>query len=119
MVKGEPKKSRKTSTVNTNDEEQISDHLMSYINDRQCSTTSDIKTYLDSRLTIYFNTLESKLKEFVDAKYELLHNREYIEKNKENQTTEENVLQAIEIAISTENIDKNIKKYMNELMKLR
>ena len=95
----------------------ISDEIRKFVNEKQYSSTISIKTYLDSRLQAHFSSLESKLRDFVNEKYEVLHDRGYMKS--EVALSREDVLQTVELVVSNENIDQNIDLYMNELKKLR
>ena len=109
------------STISNNAENEISNNIKDYINQKVLASEISIKNYFDSRLELYFDKLTNKVSEIVDDKYRLFHSR--TEKRNVNESNEgilkEDVLTAIELAINEINVDKNLQKYMNELKQLR
>jgi hypothetical protein len=103
------RKNEPTSKQKEENEDQISDQIKTYVKEAMYALNFEIKSYTDSRLQIYFNSFENKLRDFVESKYETIHNRQYIEKK--NCLTRENVLSSVEIAFTIKNIDEKIDLY--------
>jgi hypothetical protein len=92
------------------------------LNHKVLASEISLKRYIDNRLEIYFDALNSKISDAVDSKYRKIHSQRgenNLENNQEEGITKEMVLNNIELAISEDIIDEHLERYMAELKKLR
>jgi hypothetical protein len=82
------------------------------------ASESSMRVLLNSTIEVYFKRLTDRLGSLVDEKYSNIHNS-ILSYACGSGTTKETVIQAVELSISSDNIQKYIKKYMDELSLIR
>ena len=99
--------------------EQMSEQMKAYVSDRINFLNLDIKSYVDTRLEIYFKSLENKLCDFVDLKYESIHFRGHYKETRNQNLTRDQVMRAVETVFTIKKIDDNVDLYFSEIKHLR
>jgi len=94
--------------------EKLEDRLKNFFLSQIKASEQSLKSHLENRVQLYFDEIGERIAELIDHKYAQVHDRTYTTKSLDCSLSKEDVLQAVEFAISTENIEKSVKKYMKE-----
>ena len=94
--------------------ENLEDRLKNFFHLQLKASEKSLKNYLENRVQVYFDEIGERIAELIDDKYSQVHDRSYLSASSDNSLSKEDVLEAVEFAISTENIGKSVSKYMKE-----
>jgi hypothetical protein len=117
---------RSKEIINEDENKELEKKLKQSVNEAITSSEINLKSYIDKRFAIIFDALSKNIVSSVEAKYEKIHSSLTLKKLTSNNyqsptaiTTREDIIKAIEIAITPKKIDDFLEKYMIELKELR